>query len=254
MITKEELQKLAQKYKINQTVIFREYLQLWFLSQFYTTKGSERVFFKGGTAIHFLLKSFRFSEDLDFTVQLNESEFKELILKTFKKIIQIEEISIKEKKTIAGRSYLITYAGTFIGFKIFIRLDFSFREKCLTQQKSSITTDFPIIFTSFVNHLSFEEIIAEKIRAILTRTKGRDIFDLWFLLNKGTALNFSLIKQKMLYYPKVSWSKNLIIDKVNSFPQVEFEKDLKPFLPLAERMRMKDLYELAKKIILDSIQ
>ncbi len=32
------------------------------------------------------------------------------------------------------------------------------------------------------------EILAEKVRAILTRAKGRDLFDLWCLLNQKAAL------------------------------------------------------------------
>lgn len=253
MITKEEVQSLSQKYKINQTVIFREYLQLWFLSQLYTTTGSEKVFFKGGTAIHFLLKSFRFSEDLDFTVQFEVNEFEKLISRIFKKTLQIEGLSIKEKKTITGKSFILTYVGELLEFKVFVSLDFSFREKILSPQKSIFTTDFPVIFTDFVQHLSFEEILAEKIRAILTRKKGRDIFDIWFLLNKGINFDFPLIKKKMSYYPKISWSKDLTIKTIDSFPLKEFERDLRPFLPLPERMRIKNLYELVKKTIFEKI-
>ena len=253
MITKEEIQRFSQKYKINQTVIFREYLQLWFLSQLYTTGGSERVFFKGGTAIHFLLKSFRFSEDLDFTVQFEVNEFEKLISRIFKKTLQIEGLSIKEKKTITGKSFILVYAGELLEFKVFVSLDFSFREKILSPQKSIFTTDYPIVFTDFVHHLSFEEILAEKIRAILTRKKGRDIFDIWFLLNKGINFDFSLIEEKMSYYPKISWSKDLTIKTIDGFPLKEFEKDLRPFLPLPERMRIKNLYELIKKTIFGKI-
>ena len=43
-------------------------------------------------------------------------------------------------------------------------LDFSFREKVFQPSKSTFDTVYPVIFTSFIYHLSSEEICAEKIR------------------------------------------------------------------------------------------
>ena len=75
MITKEQIHFLAKKKKINEATVFREYLQLLFLSKLYTKKQSENIFFKGGTALHLIYKAPRFSEDLDFTVELKEKDF-----------------------------------------------------------------------------------------------------------------------------------------------------------------------------------
>ena len=47
------------------------------------------------------------------------------------------------------------------------------------------------------------EIMAEKIRAILTRNSARDIYDLWFLTQKKTKTHISLINSKLEYYKKV---------------------------------------------------
>lgn len=249
MITSQQIQVLAKKYKINQTVIFREYLQLWFLSQLYTTRGSQNILFKGGTAIHLLWGSFRFSEDLDFTVGVGEDGFQELILGVFKKVGQFEGVSIKPKKTLAGKSFLLAYQGELLPFKVFISLDFSFREKVLKPAQSALTTDFPLIFTGFIHHLAPEEILAEKIRAILTRNKGRDFFDLWFLLSKGIKPDFSLIQKKMDYYPRVIWNKDLLAEKINQFSPKEFTLDLRPFLSLSERGRTDELYQVARETI-----
>ncbi len=46
-----------------------------------------------------------------------------------------------------------------------------------------------------------EEILAEKVRAIMTRTKARDVYDLWFLL-QDTQVHLPLIEEKMLYVQK----------------------------------------------------
>ena len=67
MITQEQIKELAKKFQIDEFSIMREYIQLLFLKYLYEQKKSENIFFKGGTAIHLLYHSFRFSEDLDFT-------------------------------------------------------------------------------------------------------------------------------------------------------------------------------------------
>jgi hypothetical protein len=46
-----------------------------------------------------------------------------------------------------------------------------------------------------------EEILAEKVRAIMTRKKAREVYDLWFLL-QDTAVNLPLIHKKLAYVHK----------------------------------------------------
>ncbi|MGF3585325.1 MAG: nucleotidyl transferase AbiEii/AbiGii toxin family protein, partial [Thermoplasmatota archaeon] len=43
-----------------------------------------------------------------------------------------------------------------------------------------------------------EEIIADKISAIIQRDKARDVHDLYFLLKQGGKIDYSLIKRKVL--------------------------------------------------------
>ena len=60
MITKNQIHSLAKKNKINETTIFREYLQILFLSDLYSKKQSKSIFFKGGTAMRIIYQSPRF--------------------------------------------------------------------------------------------------------------------------------------------------------------------------------------------------
>ena len=83
MITKEQVASLAKKKKTNETTVFREYLQVLFLSKLYSQTKSNKIFFKGGTALHLLFGASRFSEDLDFTVELKQREFSALAKKVF---------------------------------------------------------------------------------------------------------------------------------------------------------------------------
>ena len=49
--------------------------------------------------------------------------------------------------------------------------------------------------------MNLDEVASEKVRAILTREKGRDIFDLNFLIGKkGVKYNEHLINRKLDFY------------------------------------------------------
>ena len=125
MITKEQVYFLVKRHKINETVVFRQYLQLLFLSNLYAEKESTKIFFKGGTALHLIYGITRFSEDLDFTVELKEKIFMDFIKKLFKLLSKEEQVEFKEKKTIAGRKFLLTAAPAILPYKTFVSLDFS---------------------------------------------------------------------------------------------------------------------------------
>lgn len=86
MITSNQIQALAQQYRIDGFTILREYLQLIFLSHLYANKASKNIYFKGGTAIRLLLGSPRFSEDLDFSTTGSKPQIKQLILDLEQKI------------------------------------------------------------------------------------------------------------------------------------------------------------------------
>ena len=253
MITKEQVVNLVKKKKINETTIFREYLQLLFLSELYKEKESQKIFFKGGTAIHLIYKAPRFSEDLDFSVELKEKEFLSFIKKLFGRISKIENVKFQEKNSITGRRFLLTAPPTILSYKTFVNLDFSFREKVLEPQKSIIETDYPVLFTSFVYHLSKDEIFAEKIRAILTRAKGRDLYDLWFLLNQGAAIDNNLVKEKLKYYNLTGVKKDKILSQIESFSKDKFILDLRPFVPINEREKLGDMFDYIKNYLKENL-
>ena len=52
-----------------------------------------------------------------------------------------------------------------------------------------------------IQGMSLEEVSAEKVRAILTRNKARDIYDLHFLITKKEIrFNEQMINEKLKYY------------------------------------------------------
>ncbi len=242
MISIDQIKELSTKYKINEMVVAREYLQLLFLKELYSQNFSENIFFKGGTAIRLLFQGIRFSEDLDFTVDLDESIFHKTIIKFLSTFQNQYPITFKERKTLVGKTMLLTASLPHLKSAIFIKLDFSMREHVLEPSQQIITTDYPIIMQNFVNSLSKNEILAEKIRAVMTRKKHRDLYDLWLLQEKGAILNQELISQKLIYYNK-SFNKKDLLKRLNTFNKEEFIIDLKPFVPINERNKLDKLFD-----------
>lgn len=235
MLSSNQLKELAKKLHCSESVIFREYIQLIFLENIYATSGSNQIIFKGGTAVHLMYHASRFSEDLDFTVLMEMEKFETFIAKVFKTISLSYEISFKERKTITGRRYLLTARPEILQNSTFINLDFSFREKVTQIEKSPLITEYPMTVTAPIYYMGKDEIIAEKIRAILTREKGRDLYDLWFLLlDKGT-INKDLVREKLAYYGDKNLSLDDLHDRIKNFSYKHYSDDLRPFVSYKAR-------------------
>ena len=98
--------------------------------------------------------------------------------------------------------------------------------------------------------MSKNEILAEKIRALLTRkiTKGRDIYDMWYLLNQDANIDDKLINKKLKYY-NLKLNKNNILKKIKNFTKKDFILDLRPFVPINERDKLGELFEYIKNYL-----
>lgn len=251
MLDRETAQKLTQDLKIDLFTVYREHLQLLFLKYFYEQKETEKVYFKGGTALRFLFGSFRFSEDIDFTSLAGEEKLKKLIRQTLNKLEkEAGRTTFKEERTIAnaftGRIFQELES---FDFPLTTRLDFSLREKPIYYDTSVIETTFPVGPYPQVSHLKIEEIMAEKIRAILTRTRGRDVFDLWFMFSKNIIIDWNLVNKKMAFYKKKA-GLNKLIEAVHRVSQEEIKSDLTKFLPLNYR----NLVEKIKELTLEKLK
>lgn len=236
MITERQIYSLSRRWNIDQVTIIREYIQLLFLSYLYKLRNSDKIFFKGGTAIRFLYGSFQFSEDLDFTSILVPNEITSLFNTAVSNLNQevpkvlIENFKSKKNSIISRLKYISKENTHPLG----IHLEISIREDPFTKEASQIETLFPISPYPIVSHLSAEEMLSEKIRAILKRRKGRDLFDIWFLMSKEVSLNWDMVGKKMDFYAENVTFEDLI-SKINTFAQKELFQDFAKFLPRDQR-------------------
>jgi hypothetical protein len=79
-----------------------------------------------------------------------------------------------------------------------------------------------------VTMMNPEEILAEKIRAIMTRNKARDIFDARFLIAKKIAVNIELANKKLEYYD-MKFEKEAFIESLRNKKRI-WENELKPLV------------------------
>jgi len=102
-----------------------------------------------------------------------------------------------------------------------------------------------------IQHYSKQEILAEKIRALFTRNKPRDLFDLWFLLKQETPINWQFVVEKMKYYPAVEYSQKILLEILDKVDPKTFERDLGQFLPQQYRkiypLLISETIEMIKK-------
>lgn len=238
MISQREIEKLSTRAQVGAPTIATEYLQNYFLSEFYKQKNSGKLLFKGGTALRLIYQSPRYSEDLDF-IGINNityPEIENILTNTLSNLsawgFGVE--LLEAKKTTGG--YLSNISFAFAGYKIILSIQISFR---IRKQKSRGVVGR--IKNNFIPHydiyqLSQKEIVEGKIKALLTRSKPRDWYDLYFFLH-----NQMLPKEQMKKLPEV-------FGKLKR-TTMDFRKELKLFLPRSHQMILKDFKGFLKKEI-----
>ena len=228
----KELRKLAGKHKINLGTLEKDYAITNLLSIIARFPKLDSMVFKGGTAmkkIYFEL--FRFSEDLDFTCSEDVSEgFANFIEKEMKTLdVRFTEIAEKEGKDESFR-FKAKYA-QFNGATASVRLDLSLRDDVLTDPVTKPVLHFynnlPNSFE--VPTMSLEEIMAEKIRAIIYAKHPRHLHDVWYLNEQKVSLNPDMVRTKI----KTVYDDEFDLDKFRDSiteKKKNWQTDLRPLL------------------------
>lgn len=236
MITTEQIEKLAIKYQTTQLNVEKEYFQHLFLTYFYQQPQAEKIYFKGGTALRIIYNSPRFSEDLDFSAKkMNTKDIEQAIVNTLNEI-EKENINvvIKEAKTTSG-GYLASVVFEADGMHpVLIEIEISLRQTKIEEEAISINNDFIPPYTIF--SLSLQQLVDEKIQALLFRKKPRDFYDLYFILRSNLM---PAAKKGIL-------SKIL---KTLRETDINFEKELKQFLPKTHWTLIRDFKQALEREI-----
>lgn len=214
MIGRQEVRDFSREFGLSQNVIEKDYVLGWVLAGIanHSVLGSEWVF-KGGTCLKkCYFETYRFSEDLDFTVTTADNLNPDFLINIFQEISDwiYERTGIEiPKDTISFGVYSTSPGALSSQGKISYRGPLQRRDN-LTRIKLDLTTDEIVALNPVsreVHHpysdkpddginvqcYCFEELFAEKIRALEERLRPRDLYDVIHLYRHNKAVDRSLL-------------------------------------------------------------
>lgn len=189
--------KIAYYHKMLNIRQLTEYFHLIFLD-YLGRKIDKRLYtLKGGCNLRFYFKSFRYSEDIDFDVQIiNSATLRKNVAtilesKSLAKILQTNEITITNittpKQTETTQRWKVALKISRTNLDAHTKIEFSRRGKntgnIFEAIDSSITEQYHLS-PIFLSHYDRPTTILQKVAALAGRniTQARDIFDLYLLI------------------------------------------------------------------------
>lgn len=201
MIDRKQLRDLHDQ-NLPLHVLEQDYIQALFLQKLYSQ--TEGLVFKGGTFLKHAHGLDRFSDDLDFT---RREEFENIVPALKEAAESLSDYGVEaevdsiEENDVSASCRLIYRGPLYDGSQHSrgsIEIDVSKREDVLTEPEwIRLFFEYPEIRVVNALGLSREELLAEKLRALATRDKARDLYDCWYLINQGIEPRNELFKQKM---------------------------------------------------------
>ncbi|MDC0980415.1 nucleotidyl transferase AbiEii/AbiGii toxin family protein [Bdellovibrionales bacterium] len=225
MIDKTEITELSKKLDLRAETVEKDYVLGWVLAGI---EQQQSIFpkwaFKGGTCLKkCFFETYRFSEDLDYTVSDKKHLEESFLVSQFEEISDwvYEESGVELPKDLISFEVYENNRGTIsvegkIGFKGPLG-----RGGNLPKIKFDLTADEALVLKPvkmevhhpytdrgdsgiYSNCYAYEEVFAEKVRALTQRARPRDLYDVIHLFrNKSLVSNhkllFSVLEEKCEY-------------------------------------------------------
>jgi predicted nucleotidyltransferase component of viral defense system len=233
MLTRQQLQRIAQRERIGLQAQERDYVQHLLLALVYAR--SQAMVFKGGTALRIVHRGARYSEDLDFNAQGSEAEIQQYWADV---LADLGHFGLQAERREAwqgeqAHSFDVSYRGPLYDgrdrTKGKVRVDLSLRGEAVETQRELVSPEYDDVRPFVVTVLAPEHLLAEKVRALLVRGKPRDVYDLWFIHGKGWRVDWALVDRKLASYD-LQFSRQLLQAALSRVAQ-DWERDLRPLLP-----------------------
>jgi len=182
-------------------VLEQDYVQALYLQELY--RETDALVFKGGTFLRQVHGLDRFSEDLDFTREgtaaiVDRLEAAAAGLERYGLPAGIDAIDHRSD-AVLGR---LRYEGPLFDgtdrSRGTVELEVSTRADVVRDPTwERLFVPYPETRAVTARCLAVEEAFAEKLRALATRTRGRDLYDCWFLLGQDVPVDATLFERKM---------------------------------------------------------
>lgn len=231
--------------------ILREYIQALILRSLHESQAFTSIAFVGGTALRFLFNLPRFSEDLDFSLELK---------KEYRPVVWMQKV--KRDLHYQGYDVLISWNDTSVVNVAWVGIPHLLKEAGLSghsEEKLSVKLEFDtnppkgaVCASTLINrhtlfavrHYDLPSLMAGKVNALLTRSfcKGRDWYDLvWYRSRRPPVEpNLELLRNALAQqgvHLDGDW-RTLVRDRIK---HTEFEvitKDVAPFLESHEDAKL----------------
>ncbi|MFA7280137.1 MAG: nucleotidyl transferase AbiEii/AbiGii toxin family protein [Sterolibacterium sp.] len=198
MIDRQELSDFARELSLDPNVVEKDYVLGWLLAGISAHAALAGYWvFKGGTCLKkCYFETYRFSEDLDFTVTEEGHLDEAFLLATFHEIsdwiydasgieIPAEQIRFKLTDIPGGGKYAegrVYYVGPRQQRRNLARIKFDLTTKeklVLAPEERKVHHPYSDLPEAGIHILSycFEEVFAEKVRALAERERPRDLYD-----------------------------------------------------------------------------
>ena len=203
-MNREELRRYVGITGFSLGQIEKDYLQHIVLGALSRKMGGILVF-KGGTALQKTGLLRRFSEDLDFTLaaEVSLGGLRDAVIGAIESYNFAADVDnlVDDERTLGFR---LRIQGPLFRDRrsiCTIRIEASRREEVsLPPQSAEIDPPSYDLLPYVLEVMHFEEIAAEKIRAIYTRDRARDLYDLYRLMANGVRLREDVANEKLKYY------------------------------------------------------
>jgi len=217
--------------------ILREYLQYKILQIIFESDYAQHFCFLGGTCLRIVHGNSRFSEDLDFDNFNISPEAFDAVSDIIKTALTKEGFEVEINTVHKGAYHCkvrfpeLLYSQGLSSFKeekILIQLDteaqnFTFEPQKVILNKFDVFTQISVV--------PLDLLLAQKFYAIINRkrNKGRDFFDVVFLLSLVKSPNYDYLQQKLgIHTP--DQLKEAVLSKCSMLDMQEMARDVEPFL------------------------
>jgi len=216
MIGKADILARAGEWQLRADVVEKDYVLGWLLAGIAARpETSAQWVFKGGTCLKkCFFETYRFSEDLDFSLLPGAQYTADEITRILREVAEraeelsgvgfpVNEISVRERNNLQGRPTFEAKAGyrgpLAVPSSPKVRLDITSHEPVLDGvARRAVFHAFPDVLPpeTTVGTYTIDELFAEKLRALLERTRPRDLYDVVFILeNRPGDLNLSRVRE-----------------------------------------------------------
>jgi len=259
MINAEKIKQKAEDQGVSSRLVFKEYVH-WVILECLFKKGLfSHLVFQGGTALRFIYKGVRYSEDLDFVLRKKDIHFFSQLTKKLESLPSYIDRFIP----LAKNPQLEVQKNTSNFKRLSLTLEVEFlraRDKTLIEIahipsysiQTVILTPEDIPLTPGIVVERPQEILSDKFLALASRNylKGRDLWDIYFILNtlhvpvnedvkrmlEKKISDYDLTMEKFM----LKFQENLALLEKNGAAILRGE--MNKFLPLAYRNLFEDKY------------